>query len=128
MAGELSSNVPVDSTSPFHYRIDHPDPLAGSAVDHRAMVRDALDACRDLLLSERGEAAENSLAKSVLALYASFEIQRAGPFSTGSSIAFQSIPPLFSARQTPIVAILQRRRCGRCGKRVSRRGAPCSCA
>jgi malonyl-CoA decarboxylase len=83
MAGELSLNVPGDSTSPFHYRIDHPDPLAGSAVDHRAIVRDALDACRDLLLSERGGTAENSLAKRVLALYGSFDDSARGAFFDG---------------------------------------------
>jgi malonyl-CoA decarboxylase len=69
MAGDLSSTVPVNSTSRVNYRIDGP---GRSTTEHGAAVRDALGQCHDLL-SERGEAPGNGVAKNVLAIYASFD-------------------------------------------------------
>ena len=82
MAGDLSSTVPVNSTSRFHYRIDGPDRSAASLGDRSAAVRDALGQCHDLL-SERGEAPENGVAKNVLAIYASFDEAARAAFFDG---------------------------------------------
>jgi malonyl-CoA decarboxylase len=91
MAADLSSTVPVAWTSRFHYKIDGPDLPTASCEGDGTAVREALGRCHDLL-SERGEASENSFAKNVLALYASFdEVARAAFFDGLSDDAFQAL-------------------------------------
>jgi malonyl-CoA decarboxylase len=82
MAGDLSPTVPLESPSRFHYRIDDPTLPTGSSQSGRASVREALEGCHDLL-SEPAEARWNSLAKRVLALYASFDEAARAEFFDG---------------------------------------------
>jgi malonyl-CoA decarboxylase len=91
MAGDLSSTVPVNSTSRLHYRIDGPDQSTASPEDHSAAVRDALGQCADLV-SERGEAPGNGVAKNVLAVYGSFDEAARAAFFDGLIARFSVDP------------------------------------